>query len=83
MHTTPTLDELAEEVPPAFFVIGEQKCGTSSLWNFLQKHPQIVNQSAPLKTNEATWDYCYQVAPRECREVLPLQSPTGPAGARA
>lgn len=27
---------------PQFFVVGSQKSGTSSLWNYLKDHPQFV-----------------------------------------
>jgi len=27
---------------PDFYILGEMKCGSTSLWNYLRKHPQIV-----------------------------------------
>lgn len=27
---------------PSFFLVGGQKCGTSSMWSYIREHPQFV-----------------------------------------
>ena len=40
---------------PDFFILGETKCGTTSLYNYLIEHPQIVES----KGNHIQYDKEY------------------------
>jgi hypothetical protein len=33
--------ELSDQIWPNFFIVGAVKCGTTSLWDYLQGHPQV------------------------------------------
>ena len=35
-------DPIDDSHLPQFFVVGGQKCGTSSIWEYLKDHPQFV-----------------------------------------
>ncbi len=32
----------SDHIPPSFFIIGERKCGTSSLYRYLVQHPNVL-----------------------------------------
>ena len=51
---------------PRFMVIGEQKCGTSSLYRFLGRHPSI---SAPRNKENHYWSIVVQYDEKSC-EIL-------------
>lgn len=42
-HERPRWDSRAEPLPPRFMIIGAMKAGTTSLWQQLMTHPQIVS----------------------------------------
>jgi hypothetical protein len=66
-----------KHLPPSFFIIGANKCGTSSLYRYLLAHPQVLpcaekepnffGQHSPAYIASHLDEYYALFPPRECR----------------
>lgn len=64
-------------VLPSFLIIGAAKCGTTSLYNYLLQHPQVL----PCFTKEVHYfDYNYHKGEQWYRSHFPLRSETERCG---
>ncbi|MFM9007570.1 MAG: sulfotransferase domain-containing protein [Bacteroidota bacterium] len=61
----------AQRVMPSFLIIGAAKCGTTSLYNYLIRHPQVA---ACFKKEVHYFDYYHHKGPNWYRAHFPLQS---------